>query len=346
MRNSRLLELDALRGLAAIAVVFYHYFFRYDQLYGHSGIATDWTWLGQYGVHLFFIVSGFVIFWTLHRIRRPADFIVSRFSRLYPAYWAAAALTFLVIYFMGLPGREISVSSALKNVLMFHSYLGVPHIDGVYWTLTVELTFYFWMFAVYLSGYLEKAEFVFIPVLLLAVLKPDAIAEIEILQKLFILKYAPLFLAGICFYRLMEGRHQARSLAFLALSLTSTLFIYSVAEFLVFTVLYGFFYLAVIGKLPFLRAGFLVFVGSISYSFYLLHQNIGFVVLNKGYELGWHPLFSVAVSISLTAALAWVFFRFIEKPSLRAIRHYYKSSASLQRLSERLSLPDTRQGNT
>lgn len=146
MNSERLFELDALRGIAAFAVVIFHYFFRYNQIYGHENLAVDWSYLGHYGVHLFFMVSGFVIFWTLDKTERPLDFLVSRFSRLYPAYWVAVLITFFVVFTFGLSGRDVPINSAIANILMFHEYLKIPHVDGVYWTLTVELTFYFWVF--------------------------------------------------------------------------------------------------------------------------------------------------------------------------------------------------------
>ena len=83
--EGRLQELDALRGLAALVVVLFHYTSRYDVVFGHNSaplVSAPW---GHFGVNLFFGISGFVIFMTLGRTQTPADFIVSRFSRLYPA---------------------------------------------------------------------------------------------------------------------------------------------------------------------------------------------------------------------------------------------------------------------
>ena len=91
--NMRLQGLDSLRGLAALAVVLYHYTFGYTQVVGKHMpgldlIATD----GHFGVYLFFIISGFVIFMTLERSAKAIDFSVSRFARLWPPYLACAAL--------------------------------------------------------------------------------------------------------------------------------------------------------------------------------------------------------------------------------------------------------------
>ena len=88
------MELDALRGIAAFSVVLFHYTARYDSIYGHSNRLLFKFNYGHLGVNLFFIISGFVIFMTLDRTKSVIDFVVARFSRLYPAYWTALALTF------------------------------------------------------------------------------------------------------------------------------------------------------------------------------------------------------------------------------------------------------------
>ena len=131
----RLAEIDALRGVAALAVVLFHYTTRFVELYAPAATPSFAVPLGHYGVNLFFIISGFVIFMTLARTQRSMDFVVSRFSRLFPAYWAAIAITYAITSQFGLPGKEVSAMQALANVFMVHGVFRVPHVDGVYWTL-------------------------------------------------------------------------------------------------------------------------------------------------------------------------------------------------------------------
>jgi peptidoglycan/LPS O-acetylase OafA/YrhL len=82
MTNSRLAELDALRRLAAFAVVLFHYSTRYDVLFGHPSPLAVSFHFGCYGVQLIFIISGFVIYMTLERFKPPLDFVVSRGARV------------------------------------------------------------------------------------------------------------------------------------------------------------------------------------------------------------------------------------------------------------------------
>ncbi len=86
----------------------FHYTFKYDELYHFTEPAPFQAPWGYLCVNLFFVISGFVIFMTLDRTRVPLDFVVSRVSRLFPAYWAAIVLTMLVTHWLGLPGKEVS----------------------------------------------------------------------------------------------------------------------------------------------------------------------------------------------------------------------------------------------
>ncbi|QEC73956.1 acyltransferase [Arachidicoccus ginsenosidivorans] len=59
--KKRLIELDALRGLAASMVVIFHYTFQFDKVFQSDLMKSIEFDVGKYGVQLFFIISGFVI---------------------------------------------------------------------------------------------------------------------------------------------------------------------------------------------------------------------------------------------------------------------------------------------
>jgi peptidoglycan/LPS O-acetylase OafA/YrhL len=101
-KSARLLELDGLRGLAALSVVLYHYTYMYNQFFGHRTKPLATFSRGMFGVDLFFIISGFVILMTVSRADNVLDFVVSRLSRIYPVYWVAIAFTFITLTISGL----------------------------------------------------------------------------------------------------------------------------------------------------------------------------------------------------------------------------------------------------
>ncbi len=338
MKNNRLLELDALRGIAALAVVVYHYFYRYNELNNRPDAIINLVYFGKYGAQFFFIISGFVIYWTLSRVEKPLDFLISRFSRLYPVYWVAAVITFSIVAVSGLPGKKVSIYDAAGNLLMFHEYFRIPHIDGVYWTLTVELTFYFWIFILYLSRQLKWAEYWMFPVLTVAVLQSVNLFKLpEIVNKIFITHHISFFIAGISFYKLANKISDRFTLPLIFLSLASTAFIISIKHSLVFSVFYACFYLAISGKLKFLVLKPFVFLGTISYPLYLLHQNLGYVILNRFYERQLSTTAGAFLSIILCVLIATLLNKYVEKPALQSIRNFYRSNRKMKQVADMLS---------
>jgi len=86
--GGRIEELDALRGLAAFAVMLYHYTAGEGPRLNRAELLVSVPW-GHFGVQLFFVISGYVILMTVRRVRTAGEFAVSRFARLYPAFWVA-----------------------------------------------------------------------------------------------------------------------------------------------------------------------------------------------------------------------------------------------------------------
>lgn len=327
-RSQRFLELDALRGLAALAVVVYHYTTRFHELYGHSEKLWVKFSLGLYGVHLFFIISGFVIFMTLERTRAPWDFIVARFSRLYPAYWTALMLTFVVVSLAGLPGRQVSMSDALINLSMVQFWFRVPHVDPVYWTLSLELSFYAIMLILYCLRLLPHIESLAAGWLMMMILTAIAkrylgLSVPDQMEVSLLLEYANLFIAGMMFYLMRKQGGSLKRWLLIACCLAAQWIASSQESTLIVGVFLVTFYLVVKGYLSLLACRPLIFLGTISYALYLIHQNIGYVIIRALYRQGMDPNVSVAIAMTLSLAMASAVTFLVEQPMLRAIRTGY-----------------------
>ena len=112
-------------------------------------VLSEITKFGYLGVSLFFIISGYVI--ALSASNRSAlEFAISRFVRLYPAFWAGVLVTCVISSLLG--SQHYSIKQVLANLTMLNDYLGVENIDGVYWTLQVELKFYACIFILLITG--------------------------------------------------------------------------------------------------------------------------------------------------------------------------------------------------
>ena len=81
-KTKRIVELDALRGLAAINLLLFHFTHVYEVKYGYiSPLGWEFPY-GKYGVQLFFMLSGLVNAMTLMRKQNPGDFLASRMIRI------------------------------------------------------------------------------------------------------------------------------------------------------------------------------------------------------------------------------------------------------------------------
>ena len=126
-----------------------------------SGSVTDQTWpryfdLGITGVVLFFAISGFVIYGTLRGPRDDAGrrFIITRFFRLFPAYWVSMAGGLIFIWWW--QGWSITGPMVAANATMLPTLFRQPQIMGLYWTLETELAFYVSCWLVWRLGWLNN----------------------------------------------------------------------------------------------------------------------------------------------------------------------------------------------
>lgn len=151
-RGNRLAWLDALRGFAALCVVFDH---AGSVMFWHVRAATyQWIDTGQYGVFVFFLVSGYIVPASLERKGSVRTFWVSRVFRLYPLYILALAAG-LVLWRVGwgeLRTGSHPAVSALAHSLMLSNVLAVPNAINVVWTLSYEMAFYLLLTALFVAG--------------------------------------------------------------------------------------------------------------------------------------------------------------------------------------------------
>lgn len=115
---------------------------------------------GITGVVLFFAISGFVIYGILRGPRKDAGrrFIITRFFRLYPAYWVSVAAGLVFIWWW--QGWPITWQMVAANVTMVPDLLGQPPIMGLYWTLGTELVFYLCCWLIWRCGWLDSPRFI------------------------------------------------------------------------------------------------------------------------------------------------------------------------------------------
>jgi len=306
-----------------MAVLLYHVTARYDQLYGHPEPLAFLFSVGPYGVHLFFLVSGFVILMTLQRSPAPGRFAYTRFSRVFPAYWASVIFAFLVLHLGNLPVDKPEVSTLFANLLLFQHYFGFKYLDGVFWSLVVEVTFYITIFFVLLFKLIEKIHLVCWGWLFLVLSLHAAEALTGQVPwpifYLLTLKYAHLFVAGMTLYRIhAKGRSVEKLLLLVTCCLTEFMFsgVTGVAMVTFFVIA---FVLACNDRLTWINRKPLLYLGTISYSLYLVHQNLSYTVMYQLYELGFSSSFVILAAIICSVLVAMLLTHLIEQPVAKAL---------------------------
>ena len=149
----RLAWLDALRGFAALCVVFDHG--STLLLLPVRSFLYQWLNLGQYGVFVFFLVSGYIVPASLERKGSVRGFWISRAFRLYPMFLVVLVLS-AVAYKTGHgtvanAGRH-PLTAVLGWLFMLQNLIAGLNVPVVTWTLSYEMVFYLLLAALFSWG--------------------------------------------------------------------------------------------------------------------------------------------------------------------------------------------------
>jgi peptidoglycan/LPS O-acetylase OafA/YrhL len=322
----RLAELDAMRGVAAIIVMLFHYTWRGGEMLPALQM-IPWSFHhAHYGVELFFGISGFVILMTLERTASAADFVVSRFARLFPTYWFAVALTTLGLIVLDMPSLLLPKLEVLANFTMLQEYFYLRSVDGVYWSLSVELGFYFCMLVLWRVHWLNHIERVLLLWITMKLIYPAVPRLPSLAEAVLVVRYIPWFAIGMVAYRVRCGaRTWGQQLPVLLLGLAICTYLDGWADGLVFVSVTAIFALLIAGRLSWLSHPVLLWLGALSYPFYLIHQYLGYAVMLTLERFG-APVW-VAFALTVAAALGTAHFihRLIEAPGLSIVRGWWKN---------------------
>jgi peptidoglycan/LPS O-acetylase OafA/YrhL len=237
--------------------------------------------------------------------------------RLYPAFWVCCTITFVLILTIGSPRLTASFSQYLLNMTLMSNALGVPPIDGVYWSLFVEIKFYLLVGLILALGLIHQAERILIAWLAATVVLTAL--PIGIARSLLLTDYAPYFIGGAMSYliwsrgpSLLRGGTLAGAWLMALVQALGEL-----AEFdshyqtrldlgVVIAIISGFFIVMLL--VAHRRTGLFgrrqwLGLGALTYPLYLLHQNIGYMLFNAGYgRMNPHLLFWGVVALMLLTA--------------------------------------------
>ena len=352
--ESRVHEIDGLRGIAILSVVVFHMMI----LHLEPSVEVDTTdglTLLAYGVDLFFVVSGFLIGTILLRIESPSGigaFYIRRIVRIWPLYY----LLLFVVY-SALPDKSLFADAPYWSFIFFvfnfweSMGLGINQLLGPLWSVAIEEQFY--MIGPLLFSTLGRKQIAFF---LLACLFLSPLLRLVLLfnTDIDLWRFTPARIDGICAGLLLSlFLSSAENVAFvvkhikffkyLMFSLLILLYPFQVIFSDVVWVSFGH-SLVVLAfacvllvvqvqsslgqRVRLLNWGFLRYLGLRCYSIYLFHMFFGYLAI----AISDNVFVDLIIAWSLILLFAHFSWRYIEAPFLNFGRKFsYRKSESLDR---------------
>lgn len=332
-RLGRMRALDALRFIAAVGVMLYHFTAARGVVWSADPKEVfpelaPWTAYGAIGPELFFIVSGFVILMTAWG-RSARYYVASRVSRIFPAYWLAVLLTGLLLLRVWPDGKSIGVGQWLLNFTLVQDVFDVHNIDSVYWTLWAELRFYALILILLLIGINRRSVIAF-TIIVPAIGITAMHTGFEITSMLFIGPYVAFFMVGMLMYLIRRDGGTWFTWALLLVNLTAGIIIRVRRHVIMLPDRLGWepsvpllallmvacavsVWIVTSPRLAGIKWKWLTTLGAITYPLYLMHQHWGWWVISQVRHV-LSPLLAVSLALVVSFVLAILIYQFVEKP--------------------------------
>lgn len=300
---------------------------------------------GYLGVHLFFMVSGYVIFMSAVG-RSPRDFVASRVARLYPALWVAATITMLLVFASRDQRFMVSWREYLWNLTLIPQYVGARYVDGAYWSLAVELQFYILVWIALRARLLDNVDWLLWGWLLIALV--DGMRPMYPAERWLIANWAPLFVVGAATFRTTTAgwslQRSAMLVAAVALALWHEMLhvrrleiewhgdgpaLAIVSGLLLIAALA--FVLTGVGRITIGRTRWATVPGALTYPVYLIHQFVGYVTFDMLLTRGVSPFTALCAIIAIVLAIGAALHYAVEKRVAPRIRRLISGQRSALR---------------
>ncbi|MFV2103431.1 acyltransferase family protein [Micromonospora sp. LOL_024] len=356
---SRLPSLTGLRWVAALLVFGFHAgTMRIIAEPGHQAVVGGIFTLGLSGVQFFFILSGFVLVWSA----RPGDsrrrFWRRRLAKIYPNHLVLWALAMLAMLWFADP---INPVAALENLFLVQAWDPRPgyfySVNNVSWSLSCELFFYLCLPLALPAvrrarPWMLWAAVIAVPLLIVALWPGQTLVPEQgrwWFAQVFPLVRSLEFWLGVAAAELMlRGRWRGprlplASLIFVATWTAAALWIRAELWAALLSVAYVLVIAAaadadVHGRRSPLRSRPMVWLGEVSFAFYLVHVFVIMTILRLTGDWGtglpgwWGPLAVIGLLL-LTLALAALLHRYVEQPMMRRLAPTRKAPGGAQRPS-------------
>ena len=141
-------NIEALRGIAILMVLIFHFCYRYFEIYGLEQLLWNNQYIyiivknfGTLGVGIFLVITGLYLINT--NSVSIFTFLSKRILNLWPTYFFCIVTTFLALQIWPLEGRTVTLFEFLLNVPFLNGFIGIAYVDTAHWYLTTIIAIYF-----------------------------------------------------------------------------------------------------------------------------------------------------------------------------------------------------------
>lgn len=303
MKKNRIIGLDIFRFMAACGILCYHYFFIgvLEKFYSPSIFHNVAFW-GEFGVDIFFILSGFVILISAEKTGSALQFLKSRLKRVYPTFILCSLI--LVLTGILMPGNTLNslIIKWLNSMTFISDFWGGSLLSGIYWTLVIEIKFYILVTIIKYLKIWDKYKYIILLLWVVIGFLNINYLHINLLDTVLLAKYSGHFSLGIIMYILYKDNKNINHLIFPTIVLSSWL-IYTnmigftnwirslypalpfsdIEIFFAFLFIIGCFIAAINTHKSFISNKIAEILGAISFNLYLIHADFGYFIKTQYY---------------------------------------------------------------
>lgn len=345
---------NSLRGIAVIMVLLGHYIFVFNTLKGHyfgfkelDYYPFPWALsiikflpitqenIGQIAVALFFLISGLVIPNSTASLGNKKGgqvaFVIGRLLRIWPTYIIGLTISVSAIWFNSYINSsifDITFTQIISNMTIFRDWLGQSHIDGIVWTLEIEVKFYIFVLIFWkgiTSGKLYPVIIITILACVLAHMKASFDVtndpKLTISNLIWAFPYLMYMSMGILFNYHHRKMIDTKTIL-IALAVMAIAFVYTakrqhlytqvpasyMSTLLAFTILYFF-------AKEWTGGPIIKFFAKISYPLYVSHAALGYTGMAFMISLGLSPVTSLVLQIAISTVIAIIIHVLVENPT-------------------------------
>lgn len=326
-QSKRIPAVDMLRGIAALSVCIFHL------SNGNQTFLSDHYWLkdvgsfGWAGVEVFFVISGFIIPYSLYKgeykIENFGSFFLKRITRIEPPYFFSIVLIIVLNYLSALSpyfkgeAFHLNYFNLGLHFVYLNDFFNQPWLNPVYWTLAIEFQYYILIGLIFpFINFKKLWLFLMILVFLFC-------GNLIIQSPATIFHYIPYFILGILIFNRKNKINSPKYIFLLEPFILGIIYLqYALIPFIA-----AFFAWIILSFFENWKNKWILWLGTISYSLYLVHVPFGGRLINFSvnfFKTDISRSFVILGTLVITCLFAYLFHLLVEKPAIQLSYSIFK----------------------